>query len=68
MADDGINRIGLDYRAGWCEALRNLGQRLQIAGLRATKKTAPGLEEASQLAAQMYKEMIDKMKSGSTEE
>lgn len=32
MADDGVNRDGLDYRAGWCEALRALAGVLQVEG------------------------------------
>jgi hypothetical protein len=61
---DVVNREGLDYRAGWVEALRAFGQRLMIEGTRAKRNQVAGLEEASRIARDMHQEMVDKMKGG----
>jgi hypothetical protein len=61
---DGVNREGLDYRAGWLEALRAFGTQLQIARARARKGEIAGLEAASRVAQQMHQTMVEKMKSG----
>jgi hypothetical protein len=63
-ADDGVNREGLDYRAGWVEGLRAFGQRLQIeiGAARAKPREHPGLETARRLAKEMYEAMLAKMK------
>jgi hypothetical protein len=60
--DDGVNRDGLDYRAGWCEALRALAAQINMEVVRAKKKELPGLETAMQIAQRMYQAMLDKMR------
>jgi hypothetical protein len=60
---DGVNRTGLDYRAGWCEALVAFGRRLQIEGARGKRGEVAGMEAASKIAAKMYQDMIAAMKA-----
>jgi hypothetical protein len=60
--NDGVNREGLDYRAGWCEALRALAAQINVEVVRAKKTELPGLETAHQIAHQMYQAMLDKMR------
>ncbi len=60
--DDGVNREGLDYRAGWCEALQAFAQRLQVECMRAKKADARGLELAGRIAGQLFESMIGKMR------
>jgi hypothetical protein len=59
---DGVSREGLDYRAGWCEALRALAAQINVEVVRAKKKELPGLETAMQIAQRMYQAMLDKMR------
>lgn len=66
-SDDGVQRMKLDYRAGWVEALRALAQRLAIEGMRGSKKEVPGLEKASRIAQEMFKDMLDKMRAPKAE-
>jgi hypothetical protein len=61
--DDGVNREGLHYRAGWVEALQAFGVQVNIEAARAKSKEMAGLQLASQIAQRMFKAMLDKMKS-----
>lgn len=61
MADN-VNREGLDYRAGWCEALLAFARRLQVEGARAKKSEMAGLELASRIGQQMHAAMLEKMR------
>lgn len=65
-APSGPNREGLDYRAGWVEALRAFGVSLQMQGLRAKRNEVAGMEKAAQIAKGMYDAMIATM-SGKAE-
>ena len=60
---DGVNRNGLDYRAGWCEAMRALGTRLQVEGMRAKRGEVAGLTIASRIGKEMYDAMLAKVGS-----
>jgi len=62
MQDDGVNREGLDYRAGWAEALKAFGATIQVEGIRAKKSQVAGLGLACEIASRMYKQMLDKMR------
>lgn len=62
--DDGVNRGGLDYRAGYCEALQALGVQINVAALRAKPAEGKGLERAFNLAKAMREDMLAKMKGG----
>jgi hypothetical protein len=64
VKDDGVNREGLNYRAGWVEALRALAQRINVEAVRAKKNQIPGLELASQISKEMFEAMLDKMRGG----
>lgn len=60
--DDGVNREGLDYRAGWVEGLTALLRSLQVDSVRMIKKShAPGLERAFEITKTVREEMIQKM-------
>ncbi len=61
---DGVNRAGLDYRAGYVEALGAALTSLQVMAMRATKKESAGLESAHVLVRGLRAAMIEKMKSG----
>jgi len=60
--DDGVNRTGLDYRAGYIEALNALLQNLQLQGVRCKKGEVAGLESARSAALGLRSMMIAKMK------
>lgn len=62
MDDDGVNRSGLDYRAGYAEALRALAQRVGVESVRAAKGELRGLEKAHTIAREMYAAMLAQMK------
>ncbi len=62
--EDGVNENGLDYRAGWCEALKAVANAINISAIRASKKEIPGLEAALNISREMFKAMVEKMKSG----
>lgn len=61
--DDGVNETGLDYRAGYIEALKALQVRLNVEGLRTARKNIPGMDEAMKLSREMIAGMVVKMKS-----
>jgi hypothetical protein len=62
VSSDGVNREGLDFRAGWVEALRAFGTKLGVAGLRAKKGEHAGMDAASNIAKQMHDDMLAKMR------
>jgi hypothetical protein len=64
MDEDGVNRDGLHYRAGYVEGLRALAQRVGVESVRAARGEAKGLEKAHAIAREMYLAMIVKMKGG----
>jgi hypothetical protein len=61
---DGVNREGLDYRAGWIEALVALSHTLNVEALRAKPSNVRGLQTALTVAKKQYEAMIAKMKGG----
>lgn len=60
--DDGVQRDRLDYRAGFVEGLEAFLLRLQVASIRAKKTEFAGMEVARQLAVEIRKGMLDKMR------
>jgi hypothetical protein len=63
-AGDKVNRDGLDYRAGYVEALNAFMTSLQYASLRAKRGEMLGMEAARQLALTLRNKMLEKMKAG----
>lgn len=61
--EDGVNREGLDYRAGYCEGLSHFLRVLNISALRATKKTEPGIRESFEEAKKLREAMLEKMRA-----
>lgn len=59
---DGVNCEGLDFRAGWVEALAAFSQRIQIEGMRGSKRENAGMDKALGIARDMYNVMIAKIK------
>lgn len=59
---DGVNETSLDYRAGWCEALKALTLALQINGARCKRSEIAGLQLACGLANESYRAMLAKMR------
>lgn len=64
MSDDGVNRTGLDYRAGWVEACNAILQALQVESIRARKGALTGLDIARGHALAHRKVVIDLMRGG----
>ena len=62
--EDGVNREGLDYRAGYVEALGVLLTNLQLQAIRCAKKEEPGLRAAFDTVKNVRAAMIQKMKGG----
>lgn len=62
-ADDGVNRNGLDYRAGYVEGLIAFMQQLQIASVRARRSEIAGMESARLIANGLRNDMLDKMRN-----
>lgn len=60
---DGVNRTGLDYRAGYLEGLHALAAQLNLAALRAKPAEKKGLERAFGLAKALNDDMKAKMKA-----
>mgnify|MGYP001592312186 FL=1 len=62
--DDGVKRNGLDFRAGWVEALGAFLQRLQMESARCKKGERAGMETCHGIALKMRQDMIAKMSGG----
>lgn len=60
--DDGVKRDGLDYRAGYVEALASFLQLLQLKSLRCKRGEAAGLTLCHGVALDLRKAMLEKMK------
>ncbi len=57
-----VNREGLDYRAGYVEALIAFSQQLSILSVRAKKGEIAGLAAAIGIAKALHAAMLDKMR------
>lgn len=62
MEDDGVNREGLDYRAGYIEALQELKGVLAIMSVRPPKKVGDAIGKVDEWLMEKRKAMIAKMK------
>lgn len=60
--EDGVNREGLDYRAGYVEGLSALLTNLRLQALRCKKRESSYLEAAFETVQNVRKAMIQKMK------
>ena len=66
--DDGVNRNGLDYRAGYVEGLAAFLNRMMGLARGAKQKESEGMQKSFDLAKQLREEMLDKMRGGSVKE
>lgn len=61
---DSVNREGLDYRAGYVEALGVLLTNLQLQAIRCKKNEETGLWVAFDMVKNVRAAMIQKMEGG----